>query len=99
MSNATYTPGPWEVHQGEDYIEVFASNPQREIFNIMHPTVDDEANSILAAAAPELLDALERIIAEDDNGRGQSDGNFSSEAFADARIAIAKARGETQTAA
>ncbi len=32
--------------------------------------------------------ALQRIVEEDHNGRGQSDGNFSDEAFENARAAL-----------
>jgi hypothetical protein len=43
-------------------------------------------------AVSDMLAALEQIIREDKDGQGQSDGNFSSVAFAAARAAISKAK-------
>jgi len=43
-------------------------------------------------AFSDMLAALEQIIREDNDGNGQSDGNFSSAAFAAARAAMSKAK-------
>ena len=50
-----------------------------------------EANARLIAAAPDLLEALEAIVASEDPGWEEWDGATSM--FAVARAAIAKARG------
>jgi len=42
-----HTPGPWIIHRGEIYGSINQDNP---------------ANVRLIAAAPEMLDAIERIL-------------------------------------
>lgn len=82
-----YTPGPWTVIEpssviGEDGSEVAdCSNPafQRET---------ETANSHLVAAAPDLLEALQTIVAECDGGTHDS----GTRGMALARTAIAKVK-------
>jgi hypothetical protein len=49
--------------------------------------------SLLWMAAPDLLSAAQQILLEDQDGKGQTDGNFSKSAFAALRLAVAKATG------
>jgi hypothetical protein len=91
MSEAKYTPGPWQQWKGQ----VFIQNPSRMICDvsgdsIAWPLIPEEVipNARLIAAAPELLEALERVCASwEAKGVGMTD------ALAMARAAIAKAKG------
>lgn len=92
MSN--FTPGPWQPVTG------MRSSHIREIkhvtvWNFLRKPVsaESQANARLIAAAPDMLAALQQIIAEDQEGKGQTDGNFSKSAFAALRLAVAKAMG------
>ena len=90
-----HTPGPWKYgaelssRTGEWLISFDAGNRGRGIgiAETRPGSGQEEANARLIAAAPELLEALEELLAETRiNG-----------AFADkARAAIAKARGEKE---
>lgn len=66
MSNTKHTPGPWTYHVGLDYISIESANEHDNSFicEWRHFSDDDgesEANAKLIAAAPELLETLERI--------------------------------------
>jgi hypothetical protein len=87
MSNAKHTPGPWNqapysptdvVANGDTMVAM-----AREGLNGIERD-KAIANARLIAAAPDLLDALERI----------AELSYDSEATRVAREAIAKARGE-----
>lgn len=80
-----HTPGPWARYGS--IIRSIACN-DRKIADVR--VIDDEgqANSILIVASPDMLEALEDLVA----GSGTSPG--SNKRFAKARAAIAKARGE-----
>ncbi len=76
-----HTPGPWDLysaHPAEQYVDVPVENPtedqsHRSLFRIHHddnvPQGEAEANAMLISAAPEMLEALERI-ADMDNAEG-----------------------------
>jgi hypothetical protein len=72
---------------GESVALVFSNHVTREVFKIQGPVVanaqEAEANSSLIATAPELLEALERVIKAD----------VTSEDIAFGYAAIAKAKG------
>lgn len=97
-----YTPGPWEVEAGkvvapEQPKRVWGENKQYSgNFIVCQPHLyvssdraAQEANAQLISAAPDLLDALERLVhmAECNTTPGPN-------TLAQARAAIAKARGE-----
>ena len=75
MAKAQYTPGPWGVHHGENYSRVLMKPDSitddyiAEVFSDMTGTEYDDddnnraANANLMRAAPELLEALEAMIA------------------------------------
>jgi len=69
-----HTPGPWAV--GPDLEVFYAPNgcgitrPLR-LTSLVGRTEEDVANAHLIAAAPELLDALERLFDEYEDRRGQ----------------------------
>lgn len=100
MGEAKFTPGPWgldagfesskpgdfdeywQVHDGADAIACSA-NCYAE---------NREANAHLIAAAPELYEALDNIATATHNGFNIHE---NSVLIAEARAALAKARGET----
>lgn len=99
-----HTPGPWSTHLVDDTVVVIPRRPLPQKFSILgHSEVADEedfANARLIAAAPELLQALQKLldlrVAKEeleylDRGIGTKTPNA---AWLDARAAIAKARGE-----
>jgi len=100
MSEVKHTPGPWFAVRNSCYWEV---NPAREVGDYDTPfTVADccasdpgdttglqEANARLIAAAPDLLAALEGLLAILDAGA-----LYETQSVA-ARAAIAKATGAT----
>ena len=103
-----YTPGPWTWHNTpKDGIFIraqYRATDGRMTTNYpatinMNPLLPSEANAHLVAAAPEMLDALIEIVASaiDANGHyARDDGGvfISSQAFHQARDAVAKAEGK-----
>jgi hypothetical protein len=71
MSIRLHTPGPWTVDYTDDYLRIYAgdlliaevngSTEHIEVRGLDEETT--EANAWLIAAAPDLLAALERILA------------------------------------
>ena len=92
-----HTPGPWILKFGKgilhDYIIRGPNGWPVACFEHYKQATKKEtkANARLIAAAPELLEALERLMVECDL---VSDNAL--EAYTKARAAIAKATGETQ---
>ena len=68
-----YTPGPWRVdHSGPCHIGIIDENERTIAFCALQSedAGEDESNSCLIAAAPDLLAALERLahpMADDDD--------------------------------
>jgi hypothetical protein len=92
---AKHTPGPWSV-QGDDrpgmqWNRHIHSSPNVAVCFMAHSdgkdNARDEANASLIAAAPELLEALQEVVAFCERNGLQSD------AYDTARAAIAKATG------
>ena len=91
---AQHTPGPWHV-AGSDrgHIEDRRSLPILGGF-IGGKSLDEmQANVRLAAAAPDLLEALEQVVRMDDGGKGCGVSLIRADWDA-AAAAIAKAKGE-----
>lgn len=97
--SAAHTPGPWAYATGPSLkgryhtVEDADENMVCECYEGTEET--DEANARLITAAPELLEALEAVIAAKD--QFDKDGTFDLDQDAweaSARAAIAKARGE-----
>jgi hypothetical protein len=96
MSETKWTPGPWSVADdgcircsdaNADYL-IYASPWRSDAWS---GDVQAIANGTLMAAAPDLYDALNRMLAN-----YRSDGSEASERDIEiARAALAKARGET----
>lgn len=83
-----YTPGPWSVGSGSAFqASIYAGRLNIGFACEEYGRIDSStaaANARLIAAAPELLEALEAMLDEDDGGMAANK----------ARTAIAKARGE-----
>lgn len=96
MSEAKFTPGPWEIHHNGSYYDI-GINDGTSVLSPVFPTVcigvmtDQKANAHLISAAPdlyELLAAADMLIIWESMG-------FTNE-FADrVEAALAKARGES----
>lgn len=99
----THTPGPWKEHEG---FIIGRFNSDNEIHDICDPRCappdanticEMDANAILIAAAPELLQALKCALADlegslDDYEEHDWDAHVKS--IKEARLAISKATGE-----
>ena len=87
-----HTPGPWVFRQEDGVRTIFADGKSMMGDAVYYPWCpENAADWRLIAAAPELLEALERLMVECDL---VSDNAL--EAYTKARAAIAKATGETQ---
>jgi hypothetical protein len=100
MSNAKFTPGPWEARPMGAYnkgFDIYSEGVRPSAGKIAHVPATEtkpvKANALLIAAAPELLAALQTIVEsladEDEEGLIEH-----VEPMIAARRAIAKARGE-----
>ena len=98
--NRKHTPGPWRVVEG--MLRFVMDARDRAICEIAHsrdftkPAPDGAANARLIAAAPDLLEALEACLDDDYafNSRTKDRAAALIDAKHNARVAIAKARGE-----
>lgn len=101
MADTTFTPGPWLIRQGfiEDEIEVYPSAKaphglqKAEIATVKDYHDDYEANAHLIAAAPELYEALCRLVRDCEIAGLQEQAGFDCWINM-ANKALAKARGE-----
>lgn len=93
-----HTPGPWEVDENDLMIFSAGGNGKRIADTMPHDEddmPDDEwrANAVLIAAAPELLAALEAMLAAG-SAYGCDFTQNNPRIAMQARAAIAKAKGE-----
>lgn len=97
MTTTKHTPGPWDICR-VNVLMIYADNGLR-IADCQcddqpdMPEEQEEANAVLIAAAPEMLDALDmcaEVLAE---LARLDDGTPSVSALSMARAAIAKAKG------
>lgn len=91
--SAQHTPGPWVLKQfGGPQISGpngYAVATMWGALSVRELAGQDAANARLIAAAPDLLEALEMMVAVSRSAPG-----FSAMVRKDAELAIAKARGE-----
>lgn len=111
--NEKHTPGPWKQHatfiwsaSAKANIAALSSLRTSHVVGYVPPEIGDEhlgeiyANGRLISAAPDLLDALEKLSAawtrcEEDGDLDCAGGiNTIDEVWDEARAAIAKARGQ-----
>jgi hypothetical protein len=94
-----HTPGPWEVHaqaSANNYVVLQGNKWLAAIqFNGELMEAKQKANASLFAAAPELLDVLNSILALDSNWAQADDAGQRhwSNAIDQARAIVAKAEG------
>ena len=101
MSQSNHTPGPWTVdwsddgpliHTGDLMIaSVSGSTEHIKVRGIDEQTT--EANASLIAAAPDLLEALERLLEHGERHNMYHEAGKDADIVNQARSAIAKARG------
>lgn len=91
MSQNKHTPGPWEHVGGGDIMAPFDQTDKWYVANAYDglPDGHHDANCNLIAAAPDLLEALELLIAETDPWSLNA-----GEPWCRVRAAISKARGD-----
>lgn len=91
----THTPGPWAIEEGDRETHIVGG----EAILAYCPDwpcapQEQEANARLIAAAPDLLEALEKIVAVADSTPFNPVGFVIGHIVNDARAAITKARGK-----
>jgi ATP/maltotriose-dependent transcriptional regulator MalT len=96
MNNTLHTPAPWKCDLVS--LKIWANDGNTEIARTSSDVSihEEEANAHLISAAPDLLSALERLLQISQEELDQSathDGLVNCEALANARVAIAKAKG------
>ena len=87
-----HTPGPWRIEEGKYYACIRTDAGVIADMRTVGNTVPNIGNTHLIAAAPDLLEALQRLV-EIEDGPGMAVIGWS-EALEAARDAIAKATGE-----
>lgn len=91
QTEAKHTPGPWlilgSIIVGADTKQICALWPLDDSGTPIQSEATDDANARLIAAAPELLEALQCLLA-DAYDQGMSDGDASIDL---AKAALAKA--------
>ena len=103
MSQSNHTPGPWTVDWSDDgpliytgdlmIASVSGSTEHIKVRGIDEQTT--EANASLIAAAPDLLEALERLLTHGERGNLYYERGEDAEVVNQARAAIAKAKGHS----
>lgn len=85
-----HTPGPWDLDEGDlsTVYELETSDPLAEVFSDKSAE-ENVANARLIAAAPELLEALEALLAASEKHIFSTECKRERDA---ARAAIAKAQ-------
>ena len=97
-----HTPGPWTVDYTDDNLRIYAGdlliaevNGSTESIEVRGLDAETtEANTWLIAAAPDLLAALERILARVETFNLLTEHGDNAKVVEQARAAIGKARGQ-----
>ena len=95
MTNTKHTPGPWVWDSHYDDLRPLWYSEMSQGCGYLSWDNDEtrDANAHLIAAAPDLLEALEAIVATWD---GPKYNHFMADNIDLARAAIAKAKGQTE---
>lgn len=99
MIEHKHTPGPWEINKYGQVVDKAGEEVRVHGFTLAsRKNETTEANTRLAVAAPELLDALAYIVAMGGTEENEWDAveRVIPEICAKARAAIAKATGEQE---
>lgn len=86
-----HTPGPWNIRQCGSGWAIDFNEDQEQVVDYVY----EEADAHLIAAAPNLLECLEMIVAEADSYTART-GKPVYNWLDGSRAAIAKARGEKE---
>lgn len=92
---SAHTPGPWTIDWNVSRLDIFSADAATLVATLrrsaLSPGIDDtaKANARLIAAAPDMLEALQKLCAIQEYGDVAS---WASE-WDEARAAIAKATG------
>jgi len=89
-----HTPGPWRFEQATKTIRSIPENYWLATMDSWDGAVNHESNARLIAAAPELFEALERLLAWADMQRDSMAYESARREIGQARVAIAKATGK-----
>lgn len=101
---AKHTPGPWVVEENSSPPLIWGNDYEKPVAEVeLHRSYADyvdgeaQANARLIAAAPDMLEALENLVAK---YNAMQDGNIGAQLtngdFFAARAAIAKAKGQAE---
>lgn len=96
METTKHTPGPWAISQNNPRLVKHLSGPVLAECGPVN-TEEAQANARLIAAAPELFDALNKLLSRAEYHLDRSathDGLMNVDAIVDARAVLAKAKGE-----
>lgn len=98
MSETKWTPGPWEISSNFTGPLVISPAGKKDdaiayVFGTTFRQV--QADARLIAAAPDMAEALEKLIGWEDTIRTYIPNGGLTSALTAARSALAKARGET----
>lgn len=92
-----HTPGPWKLEAGRSFVTQsgtfylsYGRDPDSNAANFPN-FCELDRNAVLISAAPDLLAALESVIAYEDDAPPPD--SYGAEVYAAARAAIVKARG------
>lgn len=100
MSEPKFTPGPWAYEMSDNYARIYLHNhlDKKNIYGKDSLCgYCGEANAALIAAAPELYRELEELASLVQNSDSTYwEGVNPDEVVADARAALAKARGKSE---
>lgn len=90
-----FTPGPWVVRKDDSEIEKFVVAARGTVCEVFESFTADSVwgNAFLISAAPDLLEALEKMI--DEYGTAGDGWPRNNKALRDARAVISKARGQS----
>jgi hypothetical protein len=91
-----HTPAPWEIEGGPNGSQMLVAHQRDEdgAFTEVVAHVHRADNAALIAAAPDLLEVLEDVVARIDYESGAENAAVAEELLIRTRAAIAKARGQ-----
>ena len=110
MAETRFTKGPWSIRRsfGAAYVTDNIKGGSVALIQCLskpsqgprRSSSEIEANASLISAAPDLYEALEKIVIDEENRRKKLKDNSPAAQFCDkrlgkARVALAKAKGET----
>jgi len=100
MTQAKHTPGPWIIEAVAGWLEIQNEETLYTVAKINGNGAGPQANAALIAAAPELLEALQKLLlsvrSNNEGGSIKTPDQIFAEAGYEAIAAIAKATGSAE---